>query len=115
MKDEGFVAKANSLRPRPSLLYLKVQVNEKNASCLIDMRATHSFISTRLAKEMHLLMWRRDKLHDIKEVELHVILKSGALEFVEDFTLYGPYFGRYFFERPHNRCKVKVDAPCCIS
>ena len=97
MLEGGFVAKASSLKPRPSFLYLKAQINEKNVLCLIDTKATHSFMSPKLVRELDLPMQRTGKpinvrftkseLHETKEVALHVNLKSGALEFVESFIL----------------------------
>ena len=97
MLEGGFVAKASSLKPRPSLLYLEAQINGKNVSCLVDTGATHSFMSPKLARELGLPTWRAGKPinvrfakgepHETKEVALHVNLKSGALEFVESFTL----------------------------
>ena len=97
MLEGGFVAKASSLKPRPSLLYLEAQINGKNVSCLVDTGATHSFMSPKLAKELGLLTQKAGKPinvrfakgepHETKELALHVTLKSGALEFVENFTL----------------------------
>ena len=88
MLEGGFVAKASSLKPRPSLLYFEAQINGKNVSCLVDTGATHSFMSLKLAKELGLPTWRVDKPinvqfakgkpHETKEVALHVNLKSGA-------------------------------------
>ena len=46
----GVVAKASSLKPRPSHLYLEAQINGKNVSCLVDTRATHSFMSPKLVR-----------------------------------------------------------------
>ena len=97
MLEGGFVAKASSFKPRPSLLYLEAQINGKNVSCLVDTWATHSFMSPKLARELVLSTWRAGKpikvqfakgeLHETKEVALRVNLKNGALEFVESFTL----------------------------
>ena len=97
MLEGDFVAKASSLKPRPSFLYLKAQINGKNVSCLIDIRVTHSFMSPKLARILDLPMWRAGKPINIRfakgepyetqEVALHVNLKNGALEFVESFTL----------------------------
>ena len=97
MLEGGFVAKASSLKPRPSFLYLEAQINGKNVSCLVDTGATHSFMSPKLARELGLPTQRAGKPinvrfakgepHETKEVALHVNLKSGALEFVESFTL----------------------------
>ena len=97
MLEGGFVAKASSLKPRPSLLYLEAQINGKNVSCLVDTRAMHSFMSPKLARELGLPMQRagkpinmrfaKGKPQEMKEMALHVNLKSGALEFVKSFTL----------------------------
>ena len=97
MLEGGFVAKASSLKPKPSLLYQKAQINGKNVSCLVDTGATHSFMSPKLARELGLptqrmgkpinVRFAKDKPYEIKEVALHVNLKRGALEFVESFTL----------------------------
>ena len=97
MLEGGFVAKASSFKPRPSLLYLKAQINGKIASCFVDTRAMHSFMSPKLARELSLPTCRvgksikvriaKDELYETKEVALHVNLKSGALEFVESFAL----------------------------
>ena len=97
MLEGGFVAKASSLKPRPSLLYLEAQINGKNVSCLVDTGATHSFMSPKLARELGLptrragkpinVRFAKGEPHETKEVALHVNLKSGALEFVESFTL----------------------------
>ena len=97
MLEGGFVAKASSLKPKPSLLYLEIQINGKNVSCLIDTGAMHFFMSPKLARELGLPTWRASKFiymrfakgepHEIKEVALHVNLKIEALEFVESFTL----------------------------
>jgi hypothetical protein len=53
MLDIGFVAKASSLAPRPSLLYLEAQMNGKNISW-IDKEATHSFMSLKLIWKLEL-------------------------------------------------------------
>ena len=54
MLKRGFVAKASSFKRRSSLLYLEAQINRKSVSCLVDTKATHSFISPKLAKELSL-------------------------------------------------------------
>ena len=54
MLEGGFEAKASSLKPRPSLLYLEAQINGKNVSCLVDIGATHSFMSPKLARDLGL-------------------------------------------------------------
>ena len=61
MLEGGFVAKASSLKPRPSLLYLEAQINGKNVSCLVDTGATHSFMSPKLARELGLPTRRAGK------------------------------------------------------
>ena len=76
---------------------LEAQINGKNVSCLVDIGATHSFMSPKLAKEFDLPMqtvgkpinvrFAKGKPHETKEVALHVNLKSGSLKFVESFTL----------------------------
>jgi hypothetical protein len=53
MFDVGFVAKASSLVPRPSLLYLEVQISGKNVSS-VDKKATHSFMSLKLTRKLGL-------------------------------------------------------------
>jgi hypothetical protein len=53
MLDVGFVAKANSLRPRPSLLYLEVQMSSRNVSC-VDKEAMHSFMSLKLMMKLEI-------------------------------------------------------------
>ena len=92
-----FVAKTSSLKPRPSLLYLKVQINENNVLCLVDARATDSFMSLKFAKKLGSPTRRVDKsinmrfakgeLHETKDVALHMTLKRRTLEFVESFIL----------------------------
>ena len=91
MLEGGFVAKASSLKPRPSLLYLEAQINGRNVSCLVDTGATHSFMSPKLAKELGLPTGRAGKPinvrfakgepHETKEVALNVNLKCGTFEF----------------------------------
>ena len=97
MLEGGFVAKASSLKPRPSLLYLKAQINGMNISCLVDTWATHSFMSQKLARELCLptrragkpinVRFTKGEPHETKEVALHVNMKSRALKFMESFTL----------------------------
>ena len=53
MLDGGLVAKASSLKPRPSLLYLEAQVSGRNVS-LVDKEATHSFKSLNLTRKLRL-------------------------------------------------------------
>ena len=53
MLDGGLVAKASSLTPRPSLLYLEAQVSGRNVS-LVDKEATHSFMSLKLTRKLGL-------------------------------------------------------------
>ena len=52
MLEGSFVAMASGLKPRPSLLYLEAQINGKNVSCLVNIGATHSFMSPKLAREL---------------------------------------------------------------
>jgi hypothetical protein len=53
MLDGGLVAKASSLKPRPSLLYLEAQMNGRNVS-RVDKDATHSFMSLNLTRKLGL-------------------------------------------------------------
>jgi hypothetical protein len=53
MLDVGFVAKASSLKPKPSLLYLEVQMSGRNVSW-VDKEATHSFMSLKLIRKLGL-------------------------------------------------------------
>ena len=78
----GFVAKASSFNPRPSLLYFEAKINRRNVLCLVDLGVTHSLASLKLAKKLGLLTDRADKTinmqfvktkpHETKEVALHV-------------------------------------------
>jgi hypothetical protein len=45
------VAKASSLAPRPSLLYLEAQMSDRNVSS-VDKEATHSFMSLKLTRKL---------------------------------------------------------------
>jgi hypothetical protein len=47
------VAKANSLKPRPSMLYLEAQVNGRNVSW-VDKEAIVSFMSLKLMMKLEL-------------------------------------------------------------
>ena len=97
MLEGDIVAKASSPKPMPNLLYFEAQINRKNVSSLVDTRATHSFMSLKLAKELGLPLQRaskpikvwfvKDKLYEMKEVTLHVTLESRTLAFVESFIL----------------------------
>jgi hypothetical protein len=53
MFDVGFVAKASSLMPRPSLLYLEAQLSGRKVSW-VDKEATHSFMSLKLIWKLKL-------------------------------------------------------------
>ena len=53
MLDDGFVAKASSLKPRPSLLYIMARINGRHVSW-IDKEATHSFMSPKLTRGLGL-------------------------------------------------------------
>jgi hypothetical protein len=53
MLDVGFVAKASSLRPKPSLLYLEAQISGRNVSWVYK-NATHSFMSLKLIRKLEL-------------------------------------------------------------
>ena len=82
MLEDCFVAKASSLKPKPSLLYLEAKINGQNVSCLVYTGATHTFMSPKLAKELGLPTGRAGKPinmrsakgepHETKEVELNV-------------------------------------------
>ena len=84
-----FSTSASSLKPRPSFLYLKAQINGQNVSSLVNTGAKHSFMSPKLARELGLPRWRtskpinvqfvKDKSHETKEVALHMNLKCEAL------------------------------------
>ena len=97
MLEGGFVAKASSLKPRPSLLFLEAQIKGRDISCLIDTGATHSFMSPKLARELGLpaqkaskpinVRFAKGEPHQTKEVALDVTMTSGMVEFVESFTL----------------------------
>jgi hypothetical protein len=53
MLDVGFVAKASSLRPRPSLLYLEAQMSGRNVSW-VDKNTTYSFMGLKLITKLEL-------------------------------------------------------------
>jgi len=53
MLDIGFVAKASSLKPRPSLLYLEAQMSGRNVSS-VDKETMHSFMSLKLTRKLGL-------------------------------------------------------------
>jgi hypothetical protein len=86
------VAKASSLKPRPSLLYLEAQMSGRNVSW-VDKEATHCFmilssqrswgLPTRRAGKLINMRFRNDEPHDINEVALHVTFLCETLEFVE--------------------------------
>ena len=98
MLEGGFVAKASSLKPRPSLLYLEAKIAGRNVSCLVGTGATRYFMSPKLAKELGLPMRRAGKpinvrfvkgeLHKTKEMAFNMHLKCGTFEFKENFTFY---------------------------
>ncbi len=55
MLDGGLVAKASSLKPRPSLLYLEAKkMNGRNVSW-VDKEAMHSFMSLKLTRHLGLV------------------------------------------------------------
>ena len=56
MLDDGFVAKASSLKPRPSILYLEAQMNGRLVSW-VDKELRHSFMSPKLTRELGLADW----------------------------------------------------------
>jgi len=53
MLDTGFMAKATTLKPRPSLLYLGVQVSGRNVSW-VDREETHSFMNPKFTRKVGL-------------------------------------------------------------
>jgi hypothetical protein len=53
MLDIGFVAKASSLAPRPSLLYLEAQMSGRNVSW-VDKEAMHFLMSLKLITKLKL-------------------------------------------------------------
>jgi hypothetical protein len=53
MLDVGLVANASSLTPKPSLLYLEVQISGRNVY-RVDKEATHSFMSLKIIKKLGL-------------------------------------------------------------
>jgi hypothetical protein len=53
MLDVGFVAKANNLTPRPSLLYLEALMSSRNVSW-VGKEAMHSFMSLKLIRKLEL-------------------------------------------------------------
>jgi hypothetical protein len=53
MLDDGFVAKARSLKPRLSLPYVEAQMNDRNVSWVYKV-ATHSCMSAKLTKKLGL-------------------------------------------------------------
>ena len=53
MLDDGFVAKASSLKPRPSILYLEVQMNGRLVSW-VNKDLKHSFMSPKLTRGLGL-------------------------------------------------------------
>ena len=97
MLEDSFVAKANSFKLRPFLLYLKGLFNVKNVPWLIDTWATQSVMNMKLTKVLGLPMrsagkpinvqFAKSKLHETKEVALNVTFKCGTLDFVESFSL----------------------------
>jgi hypothetical protein len=62
MLDVGFVAKASSLKPKPSLLYLKAQMSGRNVSW-VDKEATHSFMSLKLIRKLGLAGAENEQVH----------------------------------------------------
>jgi hypothetical protein len=59
MLDVGFVAKASSLTPMPSLLYLEAQISTRNISW-VDKEAMHSFVSLKLTRNLQGCLLCRD-------------------------------------------------------
>jgi hypothetical protein len=62
MLDVGFVAKASSLKPKPSLLYLEAQMSGRNVSW-VDKEATHSFMSLKLIRKLGLAGAESEQVH----------------------------------------------------
>ena len=84
------VAKANSLKLRQIFLYLVAQIYGRNISCLVDTEASHSFMSSKLVKELDLPTCRTGKSMDVwfAKSEPHVTFKCGTFQFVKSFTLH---------------------------
>ena len=53
MSDVGFIAKASSLTPRPSLFYHEAQMNGRNVSW-VDKEAMHSVMRLKLTNKLGL-------------------------------------------------------------
>jgi hypothetical protein len=96
MLEGGFLAKVSDFKPRPSLLYLEAKISGRDLSCLIDIEATQSFMSSKLAKELDLRVQKASKSinvhfakgepHKTQEVALDVTLECEKLEIKETFT-----------------------------
>ena len=81
--DGGFLAKASSLKPKPSLLCLQAQMNARNVSW-VDNEAKHYFLSLKLTRSWGLstrrarkpihMRFGKDEPHETNEVALHVAL-----------------------------------------
>ena len=82
MLDGGFGAKASSLKPRSSVLYLEAQMNGRNVSW-IDKEATHAFISSKpiggwdlpagRAGKPTKVQFAKGEPHEANETAMHVI------------------------------------------
>jgi hypothetical protein len=91
MLEGGFLAKVSDFKPRPSLLYLEAKISGRDLSCLIDIEATQSFMSSKLAKELDLRVQKASKSinvhfakgepHKTQEVALDVTLECEKLDF----------------------------------
>jgi hypothetical protein len=78
-------------------LYLEVEINGRNLSCLVETGAIYSFMSPKLAKELGLptgragkpinVRFANGKPHKTKEVALNMDLKCGTFNFKENFIL----------------------------
>ena len=91
MLEGGFVAKASSLKTRPSLLYLEAQINGQNISCLVPIRGIFSMSSmliheldfkTHRADMPSKIFFAKNKPYVINEVALHMTLNSGGALYI---------------------------------
>ncbi len=69
MLESGFTAQISSFKPRPKLLYFDAAINEKNVLSFVDIRAIHSFINPKLAKDLGILVKHIGKLINILHQE----------------------------------------------
>ena len=54
MLDDGFVTKASSLKPRPTIVHLEPQMNDRNVSW-VDKKTMHSFMSPKFTRGLGLV------------------------------------------------------------